>query len=183
MFLIIDVDIRRIRIEDIKQLKEFFSTVIIDTFIKEGIGEKLDDIKNEIKAKENYLESDFQSNGEKRFFLIALDGDKIIGSIEFGPASDLICDCTNNNFKELLEVGTVFVLPDYQGIGVGNLLLNRIYFALQNKGIAEFCLDSGYIHAQKIWKKKFGEPDYRLKDFWGEGYDHMIWKIRISDWV
>ena len=28
-----------------------------DTFIKEGIGEKLDDIKEEIMAKEKYLES------------------------------------------------------------------------------------------------------------------------------
>lgn len=179
----INVEIRRPRIADIKQLKEFFSNVIIDTFTKEGIGEKLDDIKDEIKVKEKYLQNDFESNGEKRFFLIALDVDKIIGSIETGPASDLIIDCTNNNFKELLEVGTVFVHPDYQRIGVGNLLLNNMYFTLQDKGIEEFCLDSGYINAQKIWKKKFGEPYYWLKDYWGKGYDHMIWKIRVSDWI
>lgn len=175
--------IRRPKIEDINQLKEFFRTVIIDTFTKEGIGEKLDDIKDEIKVKEQYVESDFKSNGEKRFFWIALDGDKIIGSVEFGPASDLICDCTNNNFKELLEVGTVFVLPDYQRNGVGNLLLNKMYSTLQNNGVDEFCLDSGYSNAQKIWKKKFGEPDYWLKDYWGKGYDYMIWKIRVNDWV
>lgn len=175
--------IRRPKIEDINQLKEFFATVIIDTFTKEGIGEKLDEIKDEIKVKEKYIESDFISNGEKRFFWIALDGDKIIGSVEFGPASDLICDCTNNNFKELLEVGTVFVLPDYQGNGVGNLLLNKMYSTLLNNRVNEFCLDSGYTKAQKIWKKKFGEPDYWLKDYWGKGYDYMIWKIKVNDWV
>ena len=179
----INVEIGRPSIEDIKQLNEFFRIVIIDTFKKEGIGEKSDDINNEIKVKEQYLEIDFESNGEKRYFLIAFDGNKIIGSIEYGPASELISECTNNTFKELIEVGTVFVHPNYQRIGVGNLLLNKMYLTLQNKGIEEFCLDSGYISAQKIWRKKFGEPDYLLKDYWDEGYDHMIWRIKISEQV
>lgn len=92
-------------------------------------------------------------------FLIAMESKKIIGSIEYGPASDLICHGTNNTFKQLNEVGTVFVHPDYQKMGVGNLLLHAMYSALQSKGIEEFCLDSGYVNAQKIWKKKFGAPD------------------------
>lgn len=179
----INVEIRRPTIEETKQLNEFFRIVIIDTYTKEGIGEKLDDINEEIKVKEKYLESDFESNGEKRYFLIAFVDEKIIGSIEFGPASDLIISCTNNAFKELVEIGTVFVHPDYQRIGVGNLLLNKIYSTLHKKGIEEFCLDSGYTSAQKIWKKKFGEPDFLLKDYWCEGYDHMIWRNNISDWI
>ncbi|MEH7418762.1 GNAT family N-acetyltransferase [Neobacillus drentensis] len=177
----LNVEIKRPRIEDIKELNSFFRIVIADTFIKEGLGEKLNDINDEVKVKEKYIESDFESNGEKRYFLIALDGNKIIGSIEYGPASDLICNCTNNSYKELMEVGTVFVRPDYQRNGVGNLLLNSMYFTLRSKGIEEFCLDSGYKSAQKIWRKKFGDPDYLLKDYWDEGYDHMIWRIKISD--
>ena len=82
-----------------------------------------------------------------------------------------------------MEVGTVFVLPDYQKMGVGNLLLNTMIFTLKSKGIEEFCLDSGYTSAQKIWKKKFGDPNYLLKDYWGKGHDHMIWRIKISDLV
>lgn len=179
--LVLNVKIRRPRNEEIKQLNQFFRIVITDTFTKEGIGEKLEDIKAEIEVKEKYLESDFESNGERRYFLIALDGDKIIGSIECGPASDLIRNCTNNAFNELIEVGTVFVHPDYQRNGIGNLLLNSMYFTLQNKGVEEFCLDSGYINAQKIWQGKFGQPDYLLKDYWGEGYDHMIWRIKVRE--
>lgn len=76
--LVINVEIRRPRVEDIKQFKKFFSIVIKDTFYKEGIGEKLNDMKDEIIGKENYLESDFESNGEKRFFLIALVEEKIV---------------------------------------------------------------------------------------------------------
>lgn len=76
------------------------------------------------------------------------------------PVSDLIRKCTNNVYKGLIEVGKVFVHPDYQRNGVGNLLLKEIYDELQKKGIEEFCLDSGYNRAQRIWKKKFGDPEY-----------------------
>ncbi|MFJ8262063.1 GNAT family N-acetyltransferase [Rummeliibacillus sp. NPDC094406] len=175
------VEIKRPRIENIKELNHFFRLVITDTFTKEGIGEKLDDIEDEIEAKEKYLESDFESNGENRYFLIALYDDKIIGSIEYGPASELICNCTKNALKNLIEIGTVFVHPDYQSNGVGNLLLNSMYITLQQRGIEEFCLDSGYIRAQNIWKKKFGYPDYLLKDYWDDGYDHMIWRIKVEN--
>lgn len=177
------VEIRRPSIEDRKELHSLFKMVITDTFVKEGIGEKVNEMNEEIEVKEKYLENDFESNGEKRYFLIAIDGNKMIGSIEYGPASDFICKCTNNNFKGLVEVGTVFVHPDYQLMGVGNLLLDAMYGALKNKGIEEFCLDSGYISAQKIWEKKFGDPDYLLKDYWDKGNDHMIWKIKLSDLI
>lgn len=177
------VEIRRPRIEEIKELNSFFRIVISDTFIKEGLGEKLNDMNDEVEVKKKYLISDFESNGEKRYFLIALYDNKIVGSIEYGPASNLICNCTNNTYSELKEVGTVFVLPDYQRMGVGNLLLKTMVNTLQSKGIEEFCLDSGYISSQKIWIKKFGKPNYLLRDYWDKGFDHMIWKIKTSDWA
>jgi GNAT superfamily N-acetyltransferase len=169
--------------EDIKELHSLFKLVITDTFIKEDLGEQLNDRNDEIETKKKYLKSDFDSNGEKRYFLIALDGDKIIGSIGYGPASDLICNGTNNALKELMEVGTVFVHPDYQRMGVGNSLLNAMYVTLKRKSITEFCLDSGYKSAQKIWIRKFGKPNYLLKDYWDKGYDHMIWRVNISDFI
>ncbi|PGL67949.1 GNAT family N-acetyltransferase [Bacillus sp. AFS055030] len=177
----INIIIRRPKIEDMKELNQFFKIVITDTFTKEGISNQVESLNDEIETKEKYLENDFESNGEKRYFLIALDNEKIIGSIEYGPASDLILNCTNNALKGMPEVGTVFVHPDYQKNGLGNLLLNKMYVTLKDKGIEEFCLDSGYRNAQKIWKKKFGEPNYLLKDYWEKGYDHMIWKIKVND--
>ena len=177
----LNIEIKRPKMEDFKELNKFFRMVIRDTFNKEGIGDKLEDLAEEIETKKAYLESDFSSNGENRYFLIALKGDIIIGSIEYGPASNLINKCTHNALREFPEIGTVFVHPDYQRNGVGNLLLREIFLTLKKKGIEEFCLDSGYRKAQKIWKKKFGEPDYLLKDYWGEGYDHMIWKVKVKD--
>ncbi|WP_420540229.1 GNAT family N-acetyltransferase [Paenibacillus polymyxa] len=176
-----DVEIRRPKVKDAEKLNELFRIVITDTFAKEGIGSKLEDIEDEIETKRAYLESDLESHGEQRYFLIAVDGDRIMGSIEYGPASELISKSTNDALKNLCEVGTVFVHPDYQKIGVGNLLLKSMYLALKDRGVEEFCLDSGYRIAQKIWEKKFGAPDYLLKDYWGKGFDHMIWRIKIKD--
>jgi GNAT superfamily N-acetyltransferase len=176
-----NVEIRRPRIDDLEGLHHFFRIVITDTFAKEGLTDLLDEIEKEIEDKIKNLHTYFESNGESRYFFMALVNDQVIGTIEYGPASKLINDCTDGELKELVEVGTVFVRPDYQRQGIGNLLLNVMYLTLQNKGIDEFCLDSGYTNAQKIWKKKFGEPDYLFEDFWGEGYDHMIWRRRIND--
>ncbi|MBO1625495.1 GNAT family N-acetyltransferase [Bacillus arachidis] len=177
------VEIRRPIIDDFEELNQLFRTVIIDTFAREGLSELADDIENEIETKKQYLKCDFDSNGKNRYFLIAVDKrcNKIIGTIEFGPSSKIINSCTDNALKDLNEVGTVFVLPNYQRCGIGNLLLNAIFLTILGKGIKEFCLDSGYTNAQKIWKKRFGEPNFLLKDYWGEAYDHMIWRKYIHD--
>jgi GNAT superfamily N-acetyltransferase len=177
------IEIRRPRIEDRTHLYQFFSHVIRDTFASEGLAELIDEIESEIETKKQYLACDFESDGKNRFFLIAIDknDNKVIGSIEYGPVSELISSSTNGALNELVEVGTVFVHPDYQRRGVGTLLVNVILLTLQNRGIAEFCLDSGYTDAQKVWKKKFGAPDYVLKDYWGEGNDHLIWKRSTNE--
>lgn len=175
------VEIRRPLVKDVDELNEFFRAVITDTFEKEGIDDKVDDLEDEIRIKMSYLQSDLENCGLSRYFLIAVANGEIIGSIEFGPASELISECTKGALNGLAEVGTVFVHPDWQRKGVGSLLLQKIGCVLVRKGVEDICLDSGYIRAQSIWKKKFGQPEYVLKDYWGEGYDHLIWKIKVKD--
>ena len=178
-----NVEIRRPNSDDLEELHSFFRIVITNTFKDEGLSQLSDDIENEINTKKQYLKNDFDSNGEKRYFLLAIDtsNDKIIGTIEIGPASTLIHSCTGGVFKDLYEIGTVFVLPEYQQKGIGNLLLHAMYITLLSRGITEYCLDSGYKKAQSIWTKKFGEPSYVLKDSWEESRDHMIWKKSLHD--
>lgn len=177
------VEIRRPSGKDAEALNGFFRTVITDTFEKEGIGDKVDDLEEEIIMKERYLQSDLESGGKKRYFLIAVADGKIIGSIEFGPASELIAECTKGALKGFREVGMVFVHPDWQRQGVGSLLLREVGQVLEGRGVDDICLDSGYLRAQLIWKKKFGPPEYVLKDYWGEGFDHLIWKIKVKDLI
>jgi GNAT superfamily N-acetyltransferase len=182
-FMLHKIEWRRPRREDKHELELFFETAIKDTFAKEGLSHWVEDIEHEIESKKQYLEDDLTSNGEYRYFIIAIDKgtNNIIGSIEYGPASNLIQKCTNGLWEGLYGIGTVFVHPDYQNGGIGSSLLNRIFLIMSAQGIEEFVLDSGYTRAQQIWKKKFGEPNVIMKDFWGEGYDHWIWRKRIKD--
>ena len=131
------VEIRRPRMEDIKELNQFFRIVITETFRREGLVGLIDDIEAEIDSKKNYLQLDLDSKGKKRYFLIALAGNKIIGTIEYGPASELIQECTNGKLGNLFEVGTVFVHPEYQRQGVGNKLLAEMLHTLKALGIGQ----------------------------------------------
>ena len=176
----LDITIRRPKTEDKEKLHEFFKLVINDTFIKEGIENEIYDLEEEIQTKNKYLQYDLESGGKLRYFLIAEYKENIVGTIEYGKSSELIDNCTNGELKDFFEVGTIFVRPDYQKQGISNLLLNAIYGVLIDRDIEEFCLDSGYSNSQKVWTKKFGEPNYFIENYWGVGMHHMIWRIKLK---
>lgn len=175
------IEIRRPGSGDAEKLHQFFELVLRDTYAKEGLAHMTKDLENEINDKKNLLEEDVKSKGSRRYFLIALDNGKVIGTIEYGPTGSIILGCTGGELEGVVEVGTAFVHPAYQRQGIGTLMLNAICLTLLGKNINEFCLDSGYKNAQRVWNKKFGEPAYIVKDYWGEGYNHMIWRKRIKD--
>lgn len=176
----INIEIGRPKFEDIEDINNFFQIVIRDTFARNGISNLIDTIAEEIEYKRRCLNQDMESQGINRYFLIAKEDDKIVGSIEYGPANQLIISCTNGELKDLVEIGTVFVHPEYQKRGIGSRLLNLIFMELEKNGIKEFCFDSGYKSAQKIWINKFGKPEYHLKDYWGEAADHMVWRLNLK---
>ncbi len=96
------------------------------------------------------------ATGRVAIFLIACDkkSNKVIGTIEYGQASELINICTNGALKGMFEIGTVFVLPGYQSRGIGTLLLNTMFLTFLGNGVQEFCLDSGYTNSQKNMGKE-----------------------------
>ena len=76
-------------------------------------------------------------------------------------------------------MGSIFVLPEYQGQGIGSALIDHLLAYLKQEGIKEFCLDSGYEQAQKTWTRKFGKPYAIAKDHWAPGVDNMVWKCSL----
>ncbi|XID94829.1 GNAT family N-acetyltransferase [Paenibacillaceae bacterium WGS1546] len=175
------IKIKRPTFEDREALSRFFRVVVTDTFEKEGIGHLREDRENEISDKIAFLDTDLNSNGQARFFYIAEKEGRIVGTIEHGPANALIREGSGGALKNDTEVGTVFVHPGEQGRGIGSLLVNVMALTLRTKGFERFCLDSGYASAQRTWTKKFGEPDFVLRNYWGEGGDHKIWTVRLSE--
>lgn len=175
-----EIIIRRPVLEELEQIYAFFELVLRDTFQANGLAERKELLTDELLDKRECIQQDFDTNGEERFFLLAQYNDKIIGSIEYGKSNDLLNHCTNNELKDLLEIGTVFVHPQYQKQGVSALLYRQLLRVLASKRIEEFTFDSGYQIAQKIWCKRFGEPTYYLKDYWGEGSHHMVWRVKVN---
>jgi GNAT superfamily N-acetyltransferase len=176
-----NIEISRPKLEDIELINEFFEIVLRDTFERNGISDLVDTIAEEIEDKRRCLNQDIESNGTNRYFLIAKEDDKIVGSIEYGASNELINSCTNGKLKNLVEIGTVFVHPNYQKKGIGSRMLNLIFIELKKNKTKEFCLDSGYKSAQKTWINKFGNSEYHLKDYWGEAADHMVWRVNVED--
>lgn len=176
-------EIRRPFEDDTESLNDFFTLVIHDTYTQEGLGERLKDIQEEIETKNRFLQSDLKQEINHRNFLLALDEGKIMGTIEYGSPNEIIRNLPQDPYKDLFEIGTVFVHPDKQGQGIGTKLLHAMLITLKEHEVEEFCLDSGYTQAKKIWRKKFGEPAYILKDYWGLGFDHLVWHVNISELI
>ena len=175
-----NIEIRRPKEYEIEKINDFFEIVLIDTFKKNGIFYRKDLYNEEILSKKNYLLKDFETNGIDRYFLIAFENEKVVGSVEYGEPNNLINELTNNMLKDVIEIGTVFVHPEYQRKGIGSSLIKELSRKLLQNGEKEFCLDSGYKTAQKTWTSKFGVPKYMYKDKWGKDAHHMIWRVSLE---
>lgn len=175
-----NMEIIRPRPEDVKLINEFFEIVLRDTFEKNGISDMTELLEEEIQCKKDNLKQDMESGGRDRFFLIAKEENRIISTIEYSSPNELIISFTNGEYRDLVEIGTVFVHPEYQNKGIGSMMLRLMFDELKRKGINEFCLDSGYKTAQRTWTKKLGTPAYIMKDYWEEGNDHMIWRVSLE---
>lgn len=127
------------------------------------------------------ITNDIETNGTNKYFYIGKIDDRIIGCISHGPCGPEISECSKGVYDHYREIGSVFVRPEYQGQGIGSLLLNTMFLTMKAKGYTEFVLDSGYPSAQKIWSQKFGPPSIIAKDYWDESYDHMVWFKTFED--
>lgn len=173
--------ITRPKKENEQEILNLFETTIKKAFKDEGIEEDEQGMKEEIESKKQSLNKDFNTNGKERYFLIAKADSKIVGTISFGKSNDLINKITKNEYKDIWEIATVYVLPEYQGKSIGKKLFNSIILSMMARGIEEFCLDSGYKKARDHWTKKLGDPNFIAKNYWGENAHHMIWKRKIED--
>ncbi|WP_405158856.1 GNAT family N-acetyltransferase [Paenibacillus sp. FSL H8-0283] len=165
---------------------QVFETTIPAAFDQEGIGSLLDDIQDEIAQKKAMIHKALQAKDNidaSVFFLVAKRGDVIVGTISYGPCGKEIRECTEGRLNDIGELGSLYVLPEVQGQGVGSALILALVTELQRLGIQQFCLDSGYQIAQKKWQRKFGEPYVVANNYWGEGTDHMVWLCEVQDFI
>ncbi len=164
------------------QIQAHFLKTIQHTFKKEGIQGDFQMIEREVQTLVDNLQKDYNSNGQAEYHLIAKNDQSIIGTIAYGKANSIIE--SHLPVKKLPpEIKSVYIDPAYQGKGIGTRLFTQIISEMQNKGLATFCLDSGYTNAQRFWKNKLGDPKIVLTDYWAKDNHHLIWLNQIEDIV
>lgn len=159
-----------------------FEAAITDAFIQEGISELVADCRQEIAAKSALVRQALGADANV-FFLVAKVEGQVAGTISFGPCGQEIREITGHELDEVGELGSLYILPEHQGRGIGSGLIREMADALRSRGIERFCLDSGYKKAQKRWQRKFGMPYTIAEDFWGPESPHMIWLCHVADYA
>lgn len=174
-----DIYIKIPQKEDLEELRNLFDRTISDAFQQDGIDDP-EGIIIEVEKQMDSLHQFVECPDSTKFYLIAHTKDTIIGTIGYSKANSLIQGSLNIDLENIPEVKSVYVLPEYQSKGIGSLLFNAILLCLHHKKITTFCLDGGYKKSQGFWINKLGAPSVTLKNYWGEGLDHMIWLRNLS---
>ncbi|WP_019911520.1 GNAT family N-acetyltransferase [Paenibacillus sp. HW567] len=168
---------------DRQAVNQLFHASITDAFEKEGLGHLQEDIQHEVDHKNQMVDAFLHPAKSDTHFLVAEIKGTVVGTISFGPCDKDISACTANQLDAVGELGSLYVLPGYQGHGVGSALIKELMAYLRKQGIEQFCLDSGYRRAQTRWLRKFGEPYAAVKDYWGPDSVHMVWLCKVSDHI
>ncbi|WP_342477816.1 GNAT family N-acetyltransferase [Paenibacillus sp. FSL H7-0350] len=166
--------------EDISSVSKLFKVTIADAFEREGLGHLQADIRQETAAKIQMANAALNPQDTDVYFWLARSGGVVIGTVSYAPCGEDIRNCTDNRLSAVGELGSLYVLPEFQGQGVGSALIEEVTVFLRKRGISEFCLDSGYKRAQDRWLRKFGTPHAAVQDYWGPDSIHMVWLCSLG---
>ncbi|MFB1082718.1 GNAT family N-acetyltransferase [Jeotgalibacillus sp. JSM ZJ347] len=116
---------------------------------------------------------------DKETMFVAEENNQVIGTIAGMIPGELIT-CGLEPEEGVFEVGSIYIHPEHQRKGIGHALLQHMQGWLLKKNHSTFYLDAGFVSSQTYWKKRLGDPDILLRDYWGGGFDHMIWIGRLK---
>lgn len=169
---------------DCSEIERLFSVTVRQEFQLEGsLDSHESDAEREVEDLCSALNRCFDSGGSPEYFLIARVDSRVVGTIARGPANKIIRDNLDVDFKSVPEIKCVYVLPEFQGTGIGTRLFREILIHLSNENTERFCLDSGYSRARAFWTRRLGDPAVVLPDYWGKHADHMIWTGFVNDYL
>lgn len=172
--------ITRLTEADLESAHTLYKIAIADAFNQEGLEELVTIIKEEIAYKMTLLKDSLFNPLSSYRFLVAKQDGMVVAAISFGPCGKETTECTKGALDNVGELGSLYVLPAYQGQGLGSDMISSMLLCIQARGATHFCCDSGYKRAQKRWLNKFGSPYHIAKDYWGPGNDHYIWLVEIA---
>ncbi|MBP9757316.1 MAG: GNAT family N-acetyltransferase [Candidatus Pacebacteria bacterium] len=113
------IQIEETRPEHVEQAQEVFYQTWLHTYPNEAAGITVDDIEDRWKDRNSAerLErrrSELLKADPNQKYLVAIDGKKVVG----------VCVATKS--AELNKLNAIYVLPEYQGAGIGTMLWNEV---------------------------------------------------------
>jgi ribosomal protein S18 acetylase RimI-like enzyme len=119
------VEISPVKIEDVYQANEVFYQTWLDTYPNEELGIKEDDIHHKFGQKdEEFFENkkrEIENMPEGSGYLVARVEDKIVGVVVYITT------------EELNEIKAIYVLPEFQGHGIGYKLWKEASLNFNNE--------------------------------------------------
>ncbi|WP_340003962.1 GNAT family N-acetyltransferase [Paenibacillus sp. FSL K6-0276] len=126
---------------DYESTCQVFEESISDAFDKEGLGHSLEDKQSEIDHKQHKALSSLDQANSDTYFFIAKFNETVVGTISYGPCGEAIQTCTEHHLDHLGELGSLYVVPGYQGQGIGSALIKEMMNFLKEHsyGLAMYC--------------------------------------------
>jgi ribosomal protein S18 acetylase RimI-like enzyme len=153
--------IRKMRYEDMKQVQDVAKTSWNATY--EGI--------IPLEVQKNFLKSAYNDEGmkqrlERSFIFVAEFNRRVIGFANFSPVKD----------GGEIELGAIYLYPEYQGKGIGSALLQQGMKELD--GIKKI-----YINVEKdnkIGRKFYDAKGFKVVKEFDDNFDgHMLKTVRM----
>lgn len=174
-----NLNIRQPRLSDFSKIQKLFVESIENTFKLNSIEDELEcnfEIIDKTRRVKRYLE-----NVEPIVeFIIAEDSNVICGIAGLYPITKLIRENVKTATLHNFEIGSVYILPQYQRKGIAKKLFCYLIDEMIKQGIKDFYLDCGYTTSQKYWKQLLGEPSLSFENYFNSGDYYMIWKNKTK---
>jgi GNAT superfamily N-acetyltransferase len=122
-----------------------------------------------------------QGLGDKYYAIAQTSGGLTVGMMGLErPGPEVAAFATTDNPIELVNA---YVLKSSRDAGVGRALVRHLEDKARADGHTELLLNSGPRYQRSgwpFWRKMYGEPVGSLPDYYGAGFDAMVWRTSLE---
>jgi len=170
------IKISKFQVKDLEEVKNLLTVTITQNFKNNNIVSKKEldaEIKAQIKLVIDYIN---KKDTCMNMFSAKLN-EKIIGVVAYGAQTPKINKHIEEQFKNVLEIKNLYILPEYQKMGLGKKLFLTACENLLKNNYSHFMLYSSFKTGQTYWQKMLGEP---YKTIFDSSITRKVWLQEIK---